>query len=86
MQHFFEDPDSGMIKLEALRLTLAINKKTLDEKLLPNCSEDHEQTATLLYDWWQGIFQKQANPASGTSSGDQVTELSEVSVMDTSCT
>ena len=40
MQHFFGDPDSGMIKLEALRLTLAINKKTLDE----NCFQTAQKT------------------------------------------
>ena len=31
MQHFLEDPDSGMLNLEAHRLALAIGKKTLDE-------------------------------------------------------
>ena len=31
MQQFLGDPDSGMLNLEAHRLTLAITKKTLDE-------------------------------------------------------
>ena len=31
-----------------------------DENHFKNCSEDHGQTATLLQDQWQGIFQKQA--------------------------
>ena len=31
MQQFFGDPDSGMLNMEAHRLTLAIANKTLDE-------------------------------------------------------
>ena len=34
MQHFLEDPNSGMLNLEAHRLALAIAKKTLDENRL----------------------------------------------------
>ena len=55
-------------------------------KLLQNSSEDHGQTATLLQDQQQGYISKTSNPASWTWSGDQVTELSELSVMDTSYT
>ena len=31
MQQFLRDPDSGMLSVEAHRLTLAIAKKSLDE-------------------------------------------------------
>ena len=40
MQQFLGDPDSGMLNLEARRLTLAITKKTLDE----NCFKTAQKT------------------------------------------
>ena len=40
MQQFLGDPDSGMLNLEAHRLTLAIAKKTLDE----NCFKATQKT------------------------------------------
>ena len=40
MQQFLGDPDSGILNLEAHRLTLTIAKKTLDE----NCSKTAEKT------------------------------------------
>ena len=40
MQQYLGDPDSGMLNLEAHRLTLAIAKKTLDE----NCFKTAQKT------------------------------------------
>ena len=48
MQQFLGDPDSGMLKLEAHRLTLAIPKKTLDG--------NHFKTAHKTMDRTQPTF------------------------------
>ena len=75
------DPTSEMINLEAHRLTLAIAKKTLDENCFKTAQKTTDrQPPSRLVTWYNS---KTSNPASRTSSGDQVTELSELSVMDT---
>ena len=85
MQQFLGDPDSGINNLEAHRLTLAIAKKTLDE----NCFKTAQKTMDRQppsFKIGDKVYFKTNNQASGTSSGDQVTELSRLSTTDTSCT
>ena len=84
-QQFLGDPDSGMLNLEAHRLTLAIAKKTLDENHFKS-AQNHGQDTTFLPDRRQSIFQKTSSPANGTLNGDLDIELSELSMMDTSYT
>ena len=48
MQQFVGDPDSGMLNLEAHRLTLAIAKKTLDENHLKTAQKTMDRTPTLF--------------------------------------
>ena len=60
MQQFLGDPDSGMLNLEAHRLTLAIAKKTLDESHFKTAQKTMDKDTTFLQDRKQNIFQKQA--------------------------
>ena len=48
MQQFLGDPDSGMLNLEAHRLTLAIAKKMLDENHFKTAQKTLERHNPLL--------------------------------------
>ena len=85
MQWFLGDPDSGILNLEAHRLALAITKKTLDE----NCFKTVQKTTDRQPPSFQigdRVYFKNKQPSKWTSNGDLVTELSELSAMDTSYT
>ena len=45
MQQFLGDPDSGMLNLEAIRLALAIAKKTLDENHFKAAQKTMDRTS-----------------------------------------
>ena len=85
MQQFLGDPDSGMLILEAHRLALAIAKKTLDENCFRTAQKttaDNHPPSRLV----TGYISKTNSLANGTSNEDLDTELSELSMMDTSYT
>ena len=80
--NFLEDPDLGMLNLEAHRLAPAIAKRTLDETI----SELHRRLQTDNHPPSKsvtGYISKTNSPSNGASNGDLDTELSELSMTDT---
>ena len=84
MQWFLGDPGSGMLKLEAHRLALAITKKVLDENFFKATQKTMDRTPTSLK-IGDRVYFKKSSPANGISSGDLDTELSKLSMMDIFC-
>ena len=85
MQQFLGDPDSGILNLEEHRLTLAIAKKMLDE----NCFKVAQKTmgrTTPSFKIGNRVYFKNKQAGKWDLNGDLDTELSELSMMDTSCT
>ena len=85
MQQFLGDSDSGLLNLEAHRLTLAIPKKTLDENYFRTAQKtmDRQPPCFKIGD---RVYFKNKQPAKWISNGDLDTELSKLSVMDIFCT
>ena len=80
MQLFLEDPDSGMLNLEAHRLALAIAKKTLDENHFRTAQKTMDRKPPTLKIGDRLYFKN--NQASGTSNGNLDTEMSKLSMTD----
>ena len=86
MQQFLGDPDVGILNLEAHRLALAIAKKTLDKNCLRTTQKSIDRQPPSFQIGDRVYFKKTNSPANGTSNGDLDTELSKLSVVDTSYT
>ena len=79
------NPDLGMLNLEAHRLAVASTKKNLDENHFRTAQKTTHRQPTS-FQIGDRVYFKTNSPANGTSNGDLDTELSELSVMDTSYT
>ena len=75
MQHFLEDPDSGILNLETHRLALAIAKKTLDENRFQNIKliqKNHGKKTPILQNWRSCVLQKQTIQQMGLKMEAQI--------------
>ena len=81
MQQFLGDPDSGMLNLEAHRLTLAITKKMWDENCFKTAQKTMDRTPPS-FKIGDRVYFRTSSLANGTSSGDLDTELSKLSMID----
>ena len=85
MQQFLGDPDSGKLKLETHRLALAIAKKTLDENGFKATQKTLARNQ-LAFQIGDCMYFKNKQPGNGIQNGDLDTELSALSMMDSSST
>ena len=85
MQWFLENPNSGLLNLEAYRLALAITKKTLDENHFRTSQKTMERQPPS-FKIGVRVYFKNKQPGKWDLKGDPDTELSKLSMTDIFCT